>query len=279
MHQGDQRGVRMARTILITGASSGIGLAAAEQLAARGDDVVLVGRDEKRLAAAVERVTAAGQGREPRWFRADFERLTEVRKLAEQVLSAYPKIDALANNAGALVPSKRITEDGFEATMQGNHLAPFLLSELLREALRGGRIVTTASDAHRGARVDPSSFTGPRGRYMGFPVYGVSKAANVLFAAEAARRWPDITSVSFHPGVVRSNFGGGPLLKLAFRFTPWLRSAAKAGADLVHLLTAPSLVSGAYYVRGKAASPSATVTDPALAALLWDASAEAVHSR
>ncbi|GLY93436.1 SDR family NAD(P)-dependent oxidoreductase [Actinoplanes sp. NBRC 103695] len=266
----------MTRTIVITGSSSGIGLAAAEHLATLGYDVVLVGRDEKRLAAAVERVTAAGQGREPAWFRADFERLADVRQLAERLLTAYPKIDALANNAGALVPRRRITEDGFEATIQGNHLAPFLLSTLLRERLRGGRIVTTASDAHRGARVGPESFTGPAGRYLGFPVYGSSKAANVLFASEAARRWPDITSVSFHPGVVRSNFGGGPLLKLAFRFTPWLRSAAAAGADLAHLITAPELVDGAYYYRGKPARASGNATDPALAARLWDASEVAV---
>ena len=271
----------MARTIVITGASSGIGLAAAEQLAALGDNVVLVGRDEGRLAAAVKRVTAAGPGREPAWYRADFERLADVRELAGKLLTAYPRIDVLANNAGALVPRLRRTEDGFEATMQGNHLAPFLLSSLLRERLRGGRLVTTASDAHHGARVDPSSFTGPKGRYRGFPAYGVSKAANVLFAAEAARRWPDITSVSFHPGVVRSNFGGGPLLRLAFRYAPWLRSANAAGADLVHLITTPAagLVNGGYYFKGSPARAGRNATDPALAARLWDASAEAVDAR
>ncbi|MFG1608204.1 SDR family NAD(P)-dependent oxidoreductase [Actinoplanes sp. NPDC049265] len=269
----------MARVIVMTGGSSGIGLAAAEQLVALGDDVVLVGRDEARLAAAVERVTAAAKGITPRWFRADFERLSDVRALADQLLTAYPRIDVLANNAGALVPKRRITEDGFEATMQGNHLAPFLLSELLRERLRGGRIVTTASDAHKGARVEPSSFTGPIGRYLGFPVYGQSKAANILFAAEAARRWPDVTSVSFHPGVVRSNFGGGPLLKLAFRYTPWLRSTRSAGADLVHLITEPTLVNGAYYLRGRPVRPSSSVADPALAARLWEASEQAVQAR
>lgn len=269
----------MARTIVITGASSGIGLAAAEQLATLGDDIALVGRDERRLAAAVERVTAAGKGREPGWFRADFERLADVRQLAERLLTAYPKIDVLANNAGALVPERRTTSDGFEATIQGNHLAPFLLSGLLRERLRGGRIVTTSSDAHRGARVDPASFTGPAGRYHGFPVYGSSKAANLLFAAEAARRWPDITSVSFHPGVVRSNFGADDtLVRLYFRYAPWLRRPEAAGADLVHLITAPAaeLVGGAYYYRRKPARASRNATDPALAARLWDASAAAV---
>jgi NAD(P)-dependent dehydrogenase (short-subunit alcohol dehydrogenase family) len=268
----------MARVIVMTGASSGIGLAAAEQLAALGDEVVLVGRDERRLATAVDRVTAAGNGTAPRWFRADFERLADVRALADQLLTAYPRIDVLANNAGALVPERRITADGFEATVQGNHLAPFLLSELLRERLRGGRIITTASDAHRGARVDPSSFTGPGGRYVGFTAYGQSKAANILFAAEAARRWPDITSVSFHPGVVRTNFGGGALLKFLYRIAPFLRTPAAAGAELVELTTTPSPVNGAYYVRGKVARPSSTATDPALAARLWEASEQAVRA-
>ncbi|HET6479630.1 MAG TPA: SDR family NAD(P)-dependent oxidoreductase, partial [Actinoplanes sp.] len=122
----------MSRTVVITGASSGIGLAAAEQLAAAGDEVVLVGRTASRLDEAARRVKNAGV------FRADFEDLDQVRDLAARLLATYPTIDVLANNAGGMVDGYRRTVDGFEATIQGNHLAPFLLTELLRERLTGG---------------------------------------------------------------------------------------------------------------------------------------------
>jgi NAD(P)-dependent dehydrogenase (short-subunit alcohol dehydrogenase family) len=268
----------MTRTIVITGASSGVGLAAAEQLAARGDQVVVVGRDQQRLTAAVEKVTAAGQGRVPGQFRADFERLDDVRALAEHLLSTYPTIDVLANNAGAMIKGYRRTPDGFEATIQANHLGPFLLSELLRERLAGGRIVNTASQAHRGGRLDPGDLTGSEQTYKGFPAYGGSKAANILFTAEAARRWPEITSVSFHPGVVRSNFGDGATVRFFYRYSPFLTTSEKAGELLTWLCTAPGseLTDGGYYVGHKVAKPARNATDPAQASRLWQASAKAV---
>src|SRR5205823_1668144 len=126
-------------------------------------------------------VRAAGAGREPDGFRADFARLDDVRALAEHLLSRYERIDVLANNAGALVPSYTSTVDGFEATIQGNHLAPFLLSHLVRDRLRGGRIVNTASAAHTMGQLDVEDFVGDPRRYRSFPAYGASKAANILF--------------------------------------------------------------------------------------------------
>ena len=268
----------MERTIVVTGASSGLGLAAAEQFAALGDQVVVVGRDPGRLAAAVARVQAAGQGREPGRFRADFERLQDVRDLAEHLLTTYPKIDVLANNAGGMVGGYRRTEDGFEATIESNHLAPFLLTNLLRERLRGARVVNTSSDAHRGRVPDPQNLTGDPARYKAFPAYGAAKAANILFAAEAARRWPDITSVSFHPGVVRTNFGAGGLVRAFYRFAPFLVTPEKAGALLVWLATTPAdqLVDGGYYVGHKPTEPAGRAKDPQLAAELWKASEAAV---
>jgi NAD(P)-dependent dehydrogenase (short-subunit alcohol dehydrogenase family) len=267
----------MARTIIVTGASSGIGLAAAEQFAAQGDDVVVVGRNPDRLAEAVARVRAAGS-REPGRFQADFERLDDVRKLAAQLLDTYQKIDVLAGNAGGIIAEYRTTIDGYEATIQANHLGPFLLANLLRDRLRGGRIVTTASDAHRRGGVDPDDFVSRPEGYSRWRAYGASKAANVLFAAEAARRWPDILSVSFHPGVVRSNFGAGLATRLFFRWAPGLVPPEKAGALLVWLATVPSseLVDGGYYVGHKLQRPAPEAADPALAVRLWEASARAV---
>jgi NAD(P)-dependent dehydrogenase (short-subunit alcohol dehydrogenase family) len=268
----------MTRTIVVTGASSGVGLAAAEQFAALGDQVVVVGRDPGRLAAAVARVQVAGQGLQPGRFRADFERFQDVRDLAEHLLTTYPKIDVLANNAGGLIGGYRRTQDGFEATIESNHLAPFLLTNLLRDRLRGARVVNTASDAHRRRLPDPGDFVGDPGRYKAFPAYGAAKAANILFAAEAARRWPDITSVSFHPGVVRTNFGEGALIRAFYRYAPGLVAPEKAGALLVWLATEPKdqLTDGAYYVGHKVAEPSGRAKDPQLAAELWKACEAAV---
>ncbi|BAL86716.1 putative short-chain dehydrogenase [Actinoplanes missouriensis 431] len=268
----------MGRTIVVTGGSSGVGLAAAEQFAALGDDVVLVGRDPQRLAAAVARVREAGGGREPGRFRADFESFAEVRTLADHLLTSLPRIDVLANNAGGMVGEYRRTADGFEATMQGNHLSPFLLTSLLRERLRDARVVNTASRAHVQGKPDPERLAGDPEKYSAWQAYGASKAANILFAAEAARRWPDITSVSFHPGVVRSNFGAGRVVRLFYKYAPGLVTPEKAGELLVWLSTAPKadLVQGGYYVgRDKPAEPAPHARDDALAAKLWERIAEA----
>lgn len=262
----------MPRTIVITGASSGVGLAAAEQLAAT-DTVVLVGRTPQRLEAAARKV------RDAHVFRADFEDLDQVRDLAAQLREAYPKIDVLANNAGGMVEHYRRTKDGFEATLQGNHLAPFLLTHLLRDRLTGGVVIGTASRAHMRGVPDPDDLVGDPARYRAFPQYGAAKAANILFAAEAARRWPEITSVSFHPGVVRTNFGAGKATRFFYKYAPFLVTPEKAGALLVWLANNQHLVNGAYYVGHKVSTPFRHAGDPALAARLWDASAEATGVR
>jgi NAD(P)-dependent dehydrogenase (short-subunit alcohol dehydrogenase family) len=263
-------------TVVVTGASSGVGLAAAEEFARRGARVVVVGRDPARLATAVSRVREAAGGSEPDQFRADFARLDEVRALADH-LSRYPKIDVLANNAGGLVPKQTSTVDGYEATIQGNHLAPFLLTNLLRDRLRGGRVVNTASDAHRMGSPDPANLTGA-GRYRPWRAYGASKAANILFAAEAGRRWPDVLSTSFHPGVVRSRFGAGTVATVFYKIAPFLVTP-EAGADtLVWLATADrsEITQGGYYGKRQLREPAPAATDPELAARLWEASAKAV---
>jgi NAD(P)-dependent dehydrogenase (short-subunit alcohol dehydrogenase family) len=268
-------------TVVVTGASSGVGQAAAEEFARRGARVVLVGRNPDRLDAAVDSVRAAGAtagAPQPDRFRADFARLDEVRALADHLLSRYEKIDVLANNAGALVSGFATTVDGYETTIQGNHLAPFLLTNLLRERLRGGRVVNTASDAHRMGVPDPDNFVGDAGRFNRWRAYGASKAANILFTAEAGRRWPDILSTSYHPGVVRSRFGAGTMVTLFYKIAPFLTSPADGADTMLWLATAPAgeLTQGGYYIKRQLRQPVPAAADPDLAARLWDASAKAV---
>ena len=269
----------MPRTIVVTGASSGVGLAAAAQFAALGDQVAVVGRHPGRLAEAMTAVRAAATGPAPAGFQADFESFAQVRRLAAELAEAFPAIDVLANNAGGMTDGYRRTEDGFEATLQGNHLAPFLLTSLLREHLAGGRVVNTASDAHRRANPDPDDLAGSAEAFNQWRAYGAAKAANILFAAEAARRWPDVFSVSFHPGVVRTNFGSGAATRFFYKYAPFLVTPEKAGALLVWLATAPEgeLVDGGYYVGHKLTRPSRKAADPAIAARLWEASVSATE--
>lgn len=268
------------KTIVVTGANSGVGLAAAIAFARLGGRVALVGRDQKRLDAAVAEVAqVAAEGAPPSGYRADFGILDEVRKLAEQLRDAYPSIDVLANNAGGVNPRRVTTVDGNELTIQANHLAPFLLTHLLRDRLSpGARVVNTASAAHRGGRLDPADLDSTR-RYRAFTVYGSSKQANILFAAESARRWPEILSVSYHPGVVRSRFGRDNAVVAGFyKFWPYLTSPEEGADTLVWLAGAPAdqLTNGGYYAKRTLRQPTRPTGDPKLAAALWDASATVV---
>jgi NAD(P)-dependent dehydrogenase (short-subunit alcohol dehydrogenase family) len=264
--------------VVLTGASSGIGAAAALGFARLGWSVALVGRDPDRLAAATSAVrAAAGPEAHIASYRCDFAVLAQVRELGEQLLVAYPSIDVLANNAGGAYAQRRTTVDGHELTIQTNHLAPFLLSHLLRPALAGGRIVNTASAAHVQGRLDPDDLDKPDQRYTMFARYGSAKQANILFAAEAARRWPEITSTSYHPGVVRSRFGNERFVVSAFyRVWPWLRTPEKGAQTLLWLASTDSPVTnGGYYADEKPARPRSHAADPALAARLWAASLKA----
>lgn len=266
------------RVVVITGASSGIGLAASIDMARRGAHTVLVGRDPARLAAAVEGVRGAAGDRVPPAYRADFTKLDDVHVLVDELRQRYQRIDVLANNAGGMLGRRQLTVDGYEATIQTNHLAGFLLANLLREQLRGGRIVTTASEAHRTGGLDPSSMSGSQGGFRAMSAYGASKQANILFTVEAARRWPDILSTAFHPGVVRSNFAAGTLARPFFRFMPFLVTPEKGADTMTWLASAPppKLLSGGYYIKRELRAPAGSATDAALAARLWDASLAAV---
>jgi NAD(P)-dependent dehydrogenase (short-subunit alcohol dehydrogenase family) len=266
------------RVVVVTGASSGIGLAAAVELGRRGWQVALLGRDAGRLEAGRERVAQVAPV-PPRTYQCDFSSFAQVRRVAAQLRDDLPVIDVLANNAGGNVASRRSTEDGFEETMQSNHLAPFLLSHELREALRGGRIVNTSSTVHTRGHIDPNDLSGDSRDFRSLRFYADVKQANMLFTVEGTRRWPDILSTAFHPGVVRTRFGRESMLYTLFwRFAPGLRTPEAGARTLVYLASADRdmLVPGGYYVDERLRRAAARGTDPELAAQLWAASEKAV---
>lgn len=264
---------------MITGATSGIGLAAATELARRGDEVVLVGRDPRRLAAATDQVYDAS-GVRPAGLRADFAVLDDVRRLAADLRTGYDRIDVLANNAGMVSTRPATTVDGFELTIQTNHLAPFLLGALLRDRVE--RLVTTASGAHRWGMLDPDDLSAVLRNYHPMRAYGNSKQANILCTAEAARRWPESLAVSYHPGMVRTRFANeNRLIAFAMKRAWFMRTPAKGAETLVWLAHAEPdrLTNGGYYADRELRDPRPHAADPELAARLWQASERAVGLR
>ncbi|GAA1638823.1 SDR family NAD(P)-dependent oxidoreductase [Catellatospora bangladeshensis] len=267
----------LTRHAVITGATSGIGQAAAVALARQGWQVTVVGRDPGRLDATLGVVRQAAAGPAPAGLLADFADLSQVRELAAKL--SGQRVDVLANNAGLVVGKRVTTVDGHELTIQTNHLAPFLLTTLLREQLApGARIVNTASMAHTWGAVDPADLDRTRGRYSSWLAYGASKRANIMFAAEAARRWPELLSFSFHPGVVRTRFGT-PIARLFYKIGPGLATPEQGADQLVWLATADpaQLQNGAYYVLRKVTAPHRQARDAQQAAALWEASEAAVR--
>jgi NAD(P)-dependent dehydrogenase (short-subunit alcohol dehydrogenase family) len=267
-----------APVAVVTGASSGIGLAAAVELGRRGWRLVLLGRDPDRLAAAERQVTAVAPVA-ARAYRCDLTSFAQVRRVAARIRDEYERIDVLANNAGGRIAVRRLTEDGFEETIQSNHLAHFLLSHLLRDRLSGGRVINTTSLMHRFGRLDPTDLNSERHRYRPFGVYSTAKQATVLFTVEATRRWPEITTMCFSPGVVRTRFGrDSAVQEFFFRYAPGLRSPEQAARTLVTLATADraTLVPGGYYDDGRPRRAASRATDLDLAARLWAASEQAV---
>src|SRR5437763_8998854 len=184
--------------VLITGATRGIGQAAAVQLARDGAELAVVGRDPERVEMVAGEAEAARGGARIHQHVADLSLMTGVRALAAEVLDRYERIDVLANNAGALFGKRRETAEGLERTFALNHLAPFLLTSLLRERLAGGRVVTTASHAHTDGLLDLEDLQSKRS-YAAMRVYGTTKLCNLLFTGELARRAPELRANCFHP--------------------------------------------------------------------------------
>jgi len=264
--------------VLITGATRGIGQAASVQLARAGAELAVVGRDPERVEMVAGEAEAAAGGARVHQHVADLSLMAGVRALAAEVLERYERIDVLANNAGALFSTRRETAEGLERTFALNHLAPFLLTNLLRERLAGGRVVTTASDAHTGGLLDLEDLQSKRS-YSAMRVYGTTKLCNILFTRELARRAPELRANCFHPGVVRTGFAkeeGGIWKLLTTIGAPFFRSPAHGARSLVWLALSEdaSALSGQYVEDEKVRSPSAQGQDSSLAAALWERSAE-----
>jgi retinol dehydrogenase-12 len=266
--------------VLITGATRGIGQAAAVELARQGVELALVGRDPERVRAVAAQASAAGDGAPVHEHVADMTLMADVRALAEEARERYEHIDVLANNAGALFASRQETSEGFERTFALNHLAPFLLTNLLRDRLGGGRVVTTASDAHKGGRLDLEDLQSRNG-YAAMRVYGTSKLCNILFTRELAKRAPELHANCFHPGVVRTGFGkneNGIWKALTTLGAPFFRTPQRGARSLVWLAYSEqaAALDGEYVQDEKVLAPSPQAQDAALAAGLWERSAELV---
>src|SRR5215204_6047846 len=269
------------KTVLITGGTSGIGKATAVALAAMGANVVVVGRNSERGEAALEEIRAQGHSESVELMLADLSVQSEVRGLAEEFLERHDRLDVLVNNAG-LVQSKRTeTPDGIETTLTINHLAPFLLTNLLLEVLKESapsRIVTVSSEARRGAKIDFGDLQSVR-RYRGFGVYGMTKLANILFTYELAERLrgTGVTANCVHPGPVNTNFGmnNRGLMVLLFRaFKPFMRTPEKGADTLIYLASSPEVegTSGRYFSDRKVISTFEEPHDMHTQKRLWEES-------
>ena len=263
-----------SKTIVITGASDGVGAAAARQLAADGHRLVLLGRDPQKTHAVARRLGAQA-------IVADFAHLSEVRRAADQILDACPRIDVLANNAGLISGNARIvTDDGFELTNQVNYLAPFLLNALLLDRLITSRatVVATSSMAHWSGHINLDDLDHIVG-YNGFSAYGTSKLAVLSHTRELQRRHgkDGLTAVAFHPGVVASNFshGSGTFIELVYSgpLRVFLPTRPAQGADTLVFVAegAPQVdfPPGGYLVRRKPAATHRAAKDVRLADQLW----------
>jgi NAD(P)-dependent dehydrogenase (short-subunit alcohol dehydrogenase family) len=266
---------------VVTGATSGIGKATAAALAGRGAQVILVARDRGRGEAVAAEVAAPG-GPAPQLEVADLASMGQVRALADR-LGALERIDVLVNNAGLMASQRRVTADGYDEVFAVNHLAPFLLTNLLLGKLAAAapaRVITVTSDAHTAARLDLDDLQLEYG-WQSWRAYANSKLANVLFTRELARRLEGsaVSANCAHPGLVRTRFGREarlPMRAAVMLARPFMLSPRRGAATIVYLATSSRVAgaTGGYYVKSQQREPSPAARDDATAHWLWQLSEE-----
>jgi retinol dehydrogenase-12 len=266
------------KTVLVTGATGGIGLETARALARMGAEVVVGARDIERGQGVVDELVRKG-GR-ARLLPIDLGSFASVREAARRLSAAHPALDVLVNNAGVVLRERRLSVDGHELTSQTNFLGAFLLTRLLLPTLAkapGPRVVNVSSEAHRSARLDWSDLELERG-YAGYRAYANSKLALILFTRELARREPKLSTNAVHPGAIATG-----IWRPAPAFARWviavvLPSAEKGARPVVRLASAPELdsVSGRYFDKFRESSPTAAARNDSDAERLWEVAEKAV---
>lgn len=267
------------KTVVITGATSGIGEVAADRLATKGARIVFIARDRGRGEETLKHLQAIAPDAAHKVHYADLSRISEMKRVANEIAASEPQIDVLINNAGAAFFRREETEDGLEKTFALNHMSYFVVTNLLRPRMKaGGRIVSTASTAHRGQKFDADNLQS-KNRFSGMGAYGRSKLLNILFTRELARRLQGtgITANSLHPGFVATRFGddNGGLLAMAFGFAKSFALSPEQGAQtIIYLASSPDVenVTGLYFHNSKPEAPSVAAQNDTDAKRLWDIS-------
>jgi NAD(P)-dependent dehydrogenase (short-subunit alcohol dehydrogenase family) len=276
-------GLMAGKVVLITGATDGIGREAASQLVSMGAEVVVVGRDQDKAEETVKQINAHSQSGKASYLLADLSSMAGVSKLAEDFRSKYSQLDVLVNNAGSAFMRRIINEDGFEKTFALNHLAYFLLTNLLLDMLKDNspsRVVNVSSGAHRSGEIEFDDLD-MKENYFILRAYRRSKLANVLFTYELARRLEGsgVSANCLHPGLVRTGIFRkirfvGPLVDMFIRRRAI--SVVQGAETIVYLASSPEVrgVSGKYFYKSKQVDSSGLSHDVELQEKLWGVSAQ-----
>ncbi len=272
------------KTVVISGATSGIGQVAAERLAQQGARIVFIARDRMRGEAMLARLRSLSPGREPAVHYADLSLIAEMKRVAGEIAASEPRIEVLVNNAGALFARRELTPEGLERTLATNHLSYFVITNLLLERLKatpGARIVSTSSAAHRQGQIDFADLQSAQ-HYRGFAAYGSSKLMNILFTRELARRLgpSGVTANCLHPGFVATRFGdnNGGLTAFSIRLGKRFGGLTpEQGAQTLIYLASSAAVArdtGGYFYKCRPAPISARARSDEDARRLWEISAQ-----